>query len=178
MRTLLALAMLIVAGSEIARSEGLAASEKKSVRFDGQTLLMAFEQHSADESLEEFIPAGENIERWTHLAAIRQYQNLHEPGPIVKMMAKRLKEKNPQAPFSIIENPTTGAVIIDFVTWPEDGSFAEFNIFKYSKRAGGGLVAEQYALRAYEDWQTFLKGLRPVRERLVDLMAKDGLQQP
>lgn len=178
MRTLLALAILLAVGSGIAAAEEPSASEKKSVRFDDQTLLLAFEQHSADESLEEFIPAGENLEHWTHLAAIRVYQNLHDPGPLVKKMAKLLKEKNPQAPFSILENPTTGAVIIDFVTWPEDGSFAEFNIFKYSKRVGGGLLAEQYALRAYEDSQDFLKGLRPVRERLVDLMAKDGLQQP
>lgn len=178
MRMLLALAVLVAFGNTLAQADEPAAVAKKSVRFDGQTLLLAFEQSSDTESLEEFIPEGESLERWAHLAAIRRYENLHDPAPIVKMMAKRLKEKNPQAPFSIIENPTTGAVVIDFVTWPEDDSFAEFNIFKYSKRAGGGLVAEQYALRAYEDWQDFLKSLRPVRERLVDLMAKDGLQQP
>ena len=66
-------------------------------------------------------------------------------------------------------------MIVDFVVWPADASFVEWNVFKYAKRPEGGVVAEQYALRAYEDSEAFLKGLRPVRERLVELMTQ-GLQ--
>jgi hypothetical protein len=76
----------------------------------------------------------------------------------------------------LIQNPTTGEVIVDFVTWPEDQAFVEFNVFKYSRKPGGGLVGQQYALREYQDTSVFLRGLRPVRERLVGLMAKEGLR--
>ena len=52
----------------------------------------------------------------------------------------------------------------------------ELNIFKYARKPGGGLVAQQYALRDYQDTTGFLRRLRPVRERLVGLMAKEGLR--
>jgi hypothetical protein len=72
--------------------------------------------------------------------------------------------------------PETGDVIVDFVVWPPDVSFVEFNVFKYSKREEGGIEAQQYAVRAYgKEGQEFLKGLKAVRERLVPLMAEDGL---
>jgi hypothetical protein len=67
-------------------------------------------------------------------------------------------------------------VIVDFVTWPADRAFVELNIFKYARKPGGGLVAQQYALRDYQDTTGFLRSLGPVRERLVGLMAKEGLR--
>ncbi len=73
---------------------------------------------------------------------------------------QQLKKEYPDSPSSIIENPQTGEVIVDFVVWPADASFVEWNVFKYAKRPEGGVVAEQYALRAYEDSEAFLKGLR------------------
>jgi hypothetical protein len=76
---------------------------------------------------------------------------------------------------SNLDNARPLATMVDFVTWMPDNSFAEFNVFKYSKRQGGGLVAQQYALRAYKGITNFLKGLGPVRKRLVDLMATEGL---
>jgi hypothetical protein len=47
---------------------------------------------------------------------------------------------------------------------------------KYRRKPGGGLVAQQSALRDYQDVTAFLRGLKPVRERLVGLMAKEELR--
>jgi len=148
----------------------------KAVHFDGETLPLAFEQANQTETLAEYIPAGQTLERWTQLAAIRHFRVRLDPAAAVGALARRLKETNPLAPSKILENPQTGEVMIDFVTWPESGEFVEFNIFKYHKAPDGTLVAEQYALRAYEDSEDFLRKLRPVRERLVELMAREGLQ--
>jgi hypothetical protein len=126
--------------------------------------------------MKEFIPAGEKLESWTKFAALLEYPKLSDPKAVVANLVRALKQQNPDAPSSVIENPKTGEVIVDFVTWPPDNKFAEFNVFKYSKKPGGGLVAQQYALREYKDVTGFLKGLKPVRTRLVDLMAKEGLQ--
>lgn len=147
------------------------------VHFDGETLELAFEGEDTDAAIKEFLPAGEKLERWTRLAAIRRFNNLDDPVAYATATIKELKEKYPQSPSSVIENPKTGVVVLDFVVWPEDGSFVEFNVFRYEKRPGGGLVSQQYAVRAYGDKQEpFLLGLRDVRERLVAHMAGEGLQ--
>ena len=91
-------------------------------------------------------------------------------------MLRALKQQNPDAPSAIIRSPSTGEVIVDFVTWPPDRAFTEFNLFRYGKRDGGGVVAQQYALRHYGDATEFLRGLKAERTRLVELMAKEGLK--
>ncbi len=147
----------------------------ETVEFDGNVLELASLEDSPGQSLKEFIPAGETLETWTKLAAIREYKDFDDPKLMVGSLVKQLNKQYPDSPSSIIENPTTGEVIVDFVVWPPDASFVEFNVFKYSKNPTGGLVSQQYALREYKDAEGFLKGLRPVRERLVELMT-DGLR--
>jgi hypothetical protein len=71
-----------------------------------------------------------------------------------------------------------GEIVVDFVTWPAAESFVEFNVFKYGRREGGGLVAQQYALRDYKDPRGFMRGLKPVRARLIKLMTEGGLRSP
>ena len=58
-----------------------------------------------------------------------------------------------------------------------DGSFVEYNVFQYSKRPAGGVVAQQYSLRAYgDDIATFTKDLSATRDRLLNEMADHGLE--
>jgi hypothetical protein len=146
-----------------------------SIQFDGNVLSLASQEEAPGQSLKEYIPAGESLETWTKLASVREYDHLDDPKAVAGALIDKLKKQYPNSPSSVIQNPTTGEVIVDFVVWPPDGSFVEFDVFKYQKRAEGGLIAQQYALREYQDVEGFLKGLRPVRERLVELMA-DGLQ--
>lgn len=152
------------------------AAQPESVTFDGHTLVFASQDKNAGESLREYIPAGEKLESWTRLASIREYPNLDDPKAVVANLIKLMKQQYPQARHAVMENKETGEVLVDFVVWPPDESFVEFNVFKYSRRDGGGLVAQQYALRNYEDPKGFMRGLRPVRERLVKLMAESGLK--
>lgn len=149
---------------------------KQSVRFDGQKLELAYEAQGDEASIKEFIPQGQQLDNWTALAAIREQSGVDDPMEAVSNVVRKLKEDSPQSPFKVIQNEKTGEVIVDFVIWPADGSFVEFNVFKYSKRDSGGIVSQQYALREYKDTEEFLKGLRPVRERLVELMADKGLE--
>ena len=144
--------------------------------FDGQTLVLAWQGGNPGETVREYIPVGEKLESWTKLASIREYPKLDEPRAVAANLVRALKQQNSAAQSAMIENPATGEVIVDFVTWPADRAFVEFNIFKYARRPGGGLIAHQYALRDYQDTTAFLRGLRPVRERLVGLMAKEGLR--
>jgi hypothetical protein len=148
----------------------------ESVTFDGQTLIFAAQSENQGETVREYIPAGQRLESWTRLASIREYPNLNDPKAVVANLIQALKQQNPQARSAVAENRESGEIVVDFVTWPPDESFVEFNVFKYSRTEGGGLIAHQYALRDYEDPKGFLRGLKPVRARLVKLMAEEGLK--
>jgi hypothetical protein len=177
MRQLVASLAVLTSVVNLVRAEETDRPQKtETVQFDGQTLELAFEGNDPGATIKEFIPAGEKLDSWTRLAAIREFDNLDDPVAYGVATVEELKKKYPMSPSSLIENPTTGGVIVDFVVWPEDASFAEFNVFRYEKRPGGGIISQQYAQRAYgADSESFLKNLRPVRQRLIDLMAKDGL---
>lgn len=178
MRRLVASFMVLACVVNLVRAEDPESPRKvETIQFDGQTLELAFEGNDPGATIKEFIPAGEKLDAWTKLAAIREFDNLDDPVAYGVATVEELKKKYPLSPSSLIENPKTGSVIVDFVVWPEDAAFAEFNVFLYEKRAGGGLISQQYALRAYGDnAEEFLKNLRPLRERLVELMSKGGLK--
>jgi hypothetical protein len=54
----------------------------------------------------------------------------------------------------------------------------EYNVFKYQAKQGGGLTAQQYAIRQYKDIPGFLAKLRPEKERLMKEMIGEGLVMP
>jgi hypothetical protein len=148
----------------------------KAVSFDGKRLAHAAEGRTPVERWREFVPPGEKLERWTALASVREYPGHRDPKALAGELVKALKQRYPGAPFAILENPSIGDVIVDFIAWPDDRAFTEFNLFRYGRRDGGGVVAQQYALRVYGDASDFLRGLKAERPRLIDAMAKGGLK--
>ena len=173
---ILAVILLLAAALHPLRGEDKASLKKESVSFDGTTLWLASTNENPGERVREFIPEGQKLATWTKLASLREYPKLNEPRAVAENLVRALRQQNPGAQSAIIQNPKTGEVIVDFVTWPADNAFVEFNIFKYSRAEGGGLIAQQYALREYQDSAAFLKSLKPLRTRLVELMAKGGLE--
>jgi hypothetical protein len=158
----------------LAAVPGLSAIQE-SVSFDGQRMVLAARGENPGETVREYIPPDQKLESWTRLASIREYPRLNDAKAVVANMLELLKRQNPQARSATVENAKTGEVVVDFVTWPPDESFVEFNVFRYGPREGGGLVAHQYALRDYTDPKGFLRRLKPLRLRLVRLMADQGL---
>jgi len=148
----------------------------RAIAFDGKRLVQADEGKTAAERWREFLPPGDKFERWTTLASIREYPGHADPKALAGELVRALKRSTPDAPMSILEHQASGDVIVDFITWPPDHAFVEFNLFRYGKRDGGGVVAQQYALRAYGDASDFLRKLKTERPRLLDAMAKAGLQ--
>lgn len=149
----------------------------KSLTFDGQTLNLAWEGGTAEAPIREYIPAGENLEKWTHLASIREWTDLNDPRELAAGTLETVKQTYPGAPHNMAENPDTGETVIDFLVGPPDGSFVEYNIFKYAKRPGGGTIAQQYAVRNYDNPAEFAeKELPAIRGRVINEMATDGLQ--
>ena len=148
----------------------------KALTFGGTRLVQAADGRTQVETWREFVPPGEKLARWTKLASIREYPSHADPKALAGELVRALKNRYPGAPFALIENQAAGEVIVDFVVWPDDRAFTEFNVFRYGKRDGGGVVAQQYALRAYGDAGDFLRGLKAERPKLIDTMAKEGLK--
>jgi hypothetical protein len=172
---LLSFLIVLAIATGILHAEEKAVPKAESVSFDGVILYLASTNETPNERLREFLPEGQKFETWTKLASIREYPKLNDPRAVAENVVRVVKQQNPGAQSAVIQNPKTGEVIVDFVTWPADQAFVEFNIFKYAKKDGGGLIAQQYALREYKDTASFLKALKTERTRLIGLMAKSGL---
>jgi hypothetical protein len=158
--------------------------EKEVIRFDNTTLVLAFQQQKNGDTIKEYIPQGETLERWTKLAALYEYPDLNDPQAVVDALVKRLAERNADIPYDVRTDSKTGAIIVDFIIWPEEAAsadvaeYVEYNIFKYQAKPGGGLTAQQYAIRKYKDIPGFLAKLRPEKDRLLKAMTSDGLEMP
>jgi hypothetical protein len=147
------------------------------VKFDGLQLNLAWQSENPELPVAEFIPEGETLEKWTHLASIRQFPEQDDPQALAKTTVEGVAEQYPGAPTNLVNDPKGSDAVIEFVVSPPDDSFAEYNLFKYAKDPAGGVVAEQYALRGYGDRQKFLDSLTECRQRLLDEMAASGLQK-
>ena len=152
------------------------ANETEQVTFDGQKLKLAFDADSEGDTIKEYIPNGQTLKKWTKLASIRGYPQLNDAHELAAAVVREVEEKNPKADAHLTQNEETGETVIDFVVWPEDKSFVEFNVFKFHKIEDGGIVSEQYAVREYKEPEKFVRELAPLRERLVEKMTSDGLQ--
>jgi len=152
-------------------------STAKSVTFNGQTLNLAWEGGQAGAAIREYLPAGEQLENWRHLASIREYADLNDPRELAAGTLQTVQQTYPGAPHNMADNPETGETVIDFLVGPPNGSFVEYNIFKYAKRPEGGVIAQQYAVRNYDNPAEFTeKELPAIRGRVINEMATDGLQ--
>jgi hypothetical protein len=168
---------LVCAGLAVGQTVPEANAGDDVVSFDGQTLVLAAQGANDGEQVLEFIPKGEKLDAWTRLASVRVYDRSRDPKALAGNLVKQVKQANPQAPCALMEHAATGAAVVDFVVGPADGSFVEFNIFKYSRMDDGRVVAEQYAIRRSADVRGFLaRELAPLRARLLPLMAEEGLR--
>lgn len=146
--------------------------------FDGETFLFAWEGASPTAKIKEFVPAGQHLDNWTRFVAINEYPNAQDPRIFAQGIVDQLKKQNPTAGSQLQENSKTGEVMLDFVTWPENKSYVEFDVFKFHKLPGGGIVGEQFAQRAYavDEQKALLDGLEALKKRVLPMMAENGFQ--
>lgn len=169
------------ASTAVAGEADAATGAQERVVFADETLILAWEASNPGERVKEFIPAGEKLESWTRLASIREYDELDDVPALLGSFVRVLKERYPKSPVKVFESEASGEAMIEFLVWPGDGAledapFVEYNIFKYSKRAEGGCVAQQFALRAYDNFETFLTELDARKKGLLEEMSTQGLQ--
>jgi hypothetical protein len=129
----------------------------------------------AGKDFREYIPPNETLENWTRLASIRTVKNCDDPEKYAESMDLLLTKENPLAHSAILYHPKKHIAIIDFITWPRNVSYAEFNIFRIEKNGPNGLIAYQYAVREYKDKKKFMLALKDLREQTKTEMIDRGL---
>ena len=154
---------------------GLAAAPQgaPTLTFDQIVYTRQFVSTTPDIRLAEYVAPGETVENWTTLVAVRNFRKLDNPAAAVAEFSKTLKQSNPLARFEISVKPNGSEAIIDFLTWPEDASYAEFNVFRYIKRtAQSGLIAYQFAYRFTDTSDEGAEKFKKDRQRWVDEMTR------
>lgn len=179
------LAVLVMVGSvsSIGKAdEKLISAGKKTpantIDFQGQSLRLAYVAESPDpndgRAINEYVPVGETLENWTQLIGIYHYPLQHDSKSMAGQMVKSLKASNPLARFQIRESEDGKRVMLDFITWETEKAITEFNVFIFQKNSqGSGLIAQQYALRAYgqEEGLKFMEGLRNTRTKSLEAVS-------
>lgn len=129
----------------------------------------------------EYLPAGENAQKFTKMMMIEVVTGDYTLADLVKAKTGELdqrKKTDPVCNYSVIQNPTTGEYMLDFVIGQGTGANAivEWNAYRYVKlkdKAGKkGVQLFAYARRAYGAAATeFLKQLKTTRPTDITAMA-------
>ncbi|MCL4772319.1 MAG: hypothetical protein KJZ98_00050 [Burkholderiaceae bacterium] len=119
----------------------------------------------------EFVRAHESFEEWTKLIGYR-YQQLpgidNDPRKFAAGMARALQAANPQTQARVAVNGRTNEVMIDFLTWPPDRRFMEFNVFRLARSPDGkAVVSLQLAYRFAGPAANGAEKLRKVRDAWI-----------
>jgi hypothetical protein len=176
-----ALAVLLVAwgcaaaGAPSPRSPASRSSPKtvRALVFRGERFTLRAKSAENGLVLNEYLPVGQQLTTWTRLLAVQQLPGLTDKSAALHGLVTLLQQQHPDAPIKIWRNDATGDLGIDFVTRNGE-QFAEFSVFVYVDSPDGeGLVARQYAERAYGDAiAAYLKDLEERRRKLVaDVLA-------
>ncbi len=149
------------------------AHAEEPVSFGGEVYTVAHRDvREEGNSLVELVRDGDAIESWQKLVAFHRFPDLKgTPKEAAHGLAAMLTQRDPSARFAMIENPTTGEVIIDFLTGEPSSELVEFNVFKYARHPSGkGIVAFQFAER-FKLGETDGDEVKKVREAAVDEAA-------
>ena len=143
-----------------------AVAQESSINFDNETFTKLFKgrDQNGDKFL-EFVRESESFKKWTKLIGLR-HQKLpgiaNDPQKAAKGMARVVKMSNPDAQSRVIANPKTSEALIDFLTWPSDRKFMEFNVFRFVRSPDGNAVVSLQI--AYRFTDTSAAGINKFRE--------------
>lgn len=151
------------------------------ISFEGQDYALAWTSHpSADYFKQEYLPAGQTPENYTHMFILEVLTSGTTPkdaaGSQIASLDKR-KASDPLVFYDAIVNEASGDVILDFLVSAagKDGKLiVEWNGYRYSPHKGAkpGIVLYAISRRAYgDDAKAFVTALKDWRTKTVSELA-------
>jgi hypothetical protein len=102
--------------------------------------------------LREYIPTGETLEHWEHMASVRSFKDLSDPSHYLQTVAAGIAKNNPPGRSRMFQNDQTHDLVLDFVVFTPPAApqqIAEWNLMRARYVEGRGLVVYKYAVRFY-----------------------------
>lgn len=127
----------------------------QTITFQHVEMERAFEEERGEVFLVEYIPAGQTLENWTFMFAVRREAFPESAVARAVLFSESLKKMNPNFKSHVFHNEEHGTALIDFLMWNEDGSIGEFNSWKFMSVGEGYLVSYQFARRGYAETPSF-----------------------
>jgi hypothetical protein len=156
-----------------------AAAAQLAVDFDGETYRAAHRGGDAGGRLVEFLRAGETLQTWTRLVAVRHFPGLDDPRAAALRLEAEVRRRDPRAPARTLARDDGSEAMVDFVVWPADRSHMEFNVHRYLRRPGvPGVVSYQFAARLPALTEATVARFRADRQRWVEAMTRAEFPLP
>ena len=122
------------------------------IKIGDLKLYRAYAPKDSEVGLREYLPAGENFDRWNRLASVRIFKDIRDPEAYLSAVAEAVTKSHPAARYQFLQNDKTKEVVLDFMTFPPKSApvhFAEWNLMRAKYVKGTGLLVYQYAMRFY-----------------------------
>jgi hypothetical protein len=143
------------------------------IQFDGEVFVQQFTNNTSDVKLAEYVRPNETLKNWTKLIAVRNFIKLNDTKSATVDLAKIVQQHNPQAKFQIFTKDDGSEAQIDFLTWPREGKYMEFNVHRYMKvRDYPGLISYQFAYRFSDTSPNAKEAFMKNRQRWINEMFK------
>ena len=150
-----------------------AVAQDTTITLDGEAFTEQFVIHppSGNKHI-EFVRKGETFKNWTKLVGFH-YQQLpgfgNDPGKVGAGMAQIVKAYNASSQSRVIVNKQNSEALIDFLTWPPDAEFLEFNVIRYAKSADGkAVVSVQFSYRLTGNSALDIEQFRKIRASWIE----------
>lgn len=156
------------------------------IAFEGQDYALAWTSHpSADYYKQEYLPAGQSAESYTHMFIVEAVTSGIAPKDAAGAQIASLNQRKATDPlvfYDAIVNEASGDVILDFLVSAagKDGKLiVEWNGYRYAPHKGAkpGVVLYAISRRAYgDDAKAFVTALKDWRTKTVNELA--GFKAP
>lgn len=143
------------------------------VEFAGETYLPGYSSNQPTVRLIEYVRAGETVENWTKLFAVRNFPTSDDPRAAVAAFSQVVKQNNPQAGVQILVKEDGSEAMIDFLTWAKGADHMELNIHRYLKKPEHpGLISYQFAHRFRKTPEMTAREIRKLKDHWSELMRE------
>jgi len=150
------------------------------LEFNKQSYRLSWSTHpNATYYKQEYLTTGQTSDKFTSMILLEVATGDFALADLVKSKTAELdqrKKTDLTTNYAVIQNPTTGEYLLDFVISQGTGaaSIVEWNVYRYVKLKGStkGVQLMGYSKRAYGDAGTaFLKQLKTARTADINTMA-------
>ncbi|WP_139325878.1 hypothetical protein [Thalassolituus maritimus] len=149
LRTGVALAALLTAYT--ANAEGLKPNEVVPVMGGETYSKVARVDTEAGVLVYRYIRDTETFEDWTTAVTYTLYRNPSvgdRPKSVATVIVSSLQNSNPQAKYNLTGNDEGTEVVLDFLTWPADKEYMEYDVYRIeSGQTGEGVYVLQFSVK-------------------------------